>query len=270
MTSVAVAETITLVTPLAVVLRDAATRQIVSDGIVATLEPGGVRGFANRAGAIVFRGIPGLASVEQGAGDGEFWSGVVARPFVLEVRDLHGRYLPYRLAVDVPQRGLAKFSGEPWLPLFSAPSRTPVEGMATLRADLFDEEHERGAAWAVIQATVKDRPPVIGVADRDGHLMLPLPWPAPAIVQTGNTPPGPITGQSWPVAIEVRYARPADDDEEAPRVPLLAGMLAQPAVAVRKDGNTKLTAETLAFGRELILATDNEPKSRLLIAPPGA
>ncbi len=270
MTSVAVLETITLVTPLAIVFRDRATREIVSDGIAATLQPGGVAGRVNRAGAITFRDIPGLASVERGAGDGEFWAAVITKPFELEVRDLFGRYLPYRLRTAAPQRGLAKFNGEPWLPLFSAPSRRPVEGMAVLRADLYDPNARRAAAWAVVEATVDGQPPAIGIAGRDGHLMLPLPWPAPSIAQTGDEPPGPITGQSWPVQIKVRYARPANEDEVPPHVPDLAVVLAQPAVRVRKDENSLLTEGTLAFGRELVLATKNEPKSRLLIAPPGA
>ncbi len=284
MTSVAVLETITLVTPLAVRFRDDATGVLVGDGLVATLhaEDGGVTtGVVNRRGVFVFNDLPSMRAVEHGAGDAAFWAAQTpAFGFVLDVRDVLGRFLPMRLPVTIPRRGFLGLTGAPptltsdrlaSLPLFSAPSRPGVEGMGTLRVDLFDAENGVRAAWALVEATAGNRPKVIGVADREGRVMLPLPMPAPEIESTNDDPGQRASDQKFPVVIAIRYGRlsPAEP-------PNLIDVLTQPLATAWQDSarTVPFTGADLPYGGELAPATppaNGQPRtSTLLITPAGA
>jgi len=289
-TSVAVLEWISIVTPLAVRFRDESTLGFFSDDLsVVTYPPGTPElktdGVVNRSGVFVFRNLPGLRDVEHGSGDADFWA---ANPpqldFVLEVRDNAGRFLPESLRIKLPQRhplglGIGSPIASPpvfqtggdtaFLPLYSAASRPLPEGMAVLRTELWDADNEEPAAWAMVEATAGEQRTVAGLADAGGRVMLPLPYPKP-VVALGSplgSPlggGGPITQQSWPVAFTVRYRRrtPAPG---IPGVPDLVDILTQPAVTAWQETSrtTPWTSATLRYGRELVLASGGS--SRLLI-----
>ena len=287
MTSVAVLETITLVTPLAVRFRDNATGALVSDGLVVTLRTPAdsrpaVSGVMNRRGVFVFNDLRSMRAVEQGAGDTAFWSSQTPRfDFVLDVRDVLGRFLPMRLPVALPRRGFLGLtsttppsvtsSNTTALPLFSAPSRASVEGMGSLRVDLFDATNSVRAAWAVVEATAGTRPRVIGVADAEGRVMLPLPMPAPTIESTADAPGQRVSAQTFPVAIAIRYGRLAPAE-----TPNLIDVLSQPLAAAWQNGarTVPFVSATLPYGGEIAPATtpaDGQPRtSTLLITPAGA
>ena len=275
MTRVDVLETLSIVTPLAVRLRDEATLAFVSDGLSATVHPPGVpelavSGTINRAGLFVFRNLPGLRRIEQGSGDAGFWA---ANPpqagFVLEVGDAAGRFLPWSLGVKLPQRsvlglGLTSPPASPVtvqtggetasLPLYSAPSRPAPEGLGVLRAELWDADADEPAAWALIEARAGEQRRVTGMADAGGRVMLPLPYPKPPS-ELGSPlgGGGPVTRLSWPVAFTVRYRRRSP----VPRVPDLADVLTQPPVTAWQETSrtTPWTSATLSFGRDLVLAS---------------
>jgi hypothetical protein len=274
-TSVTVLETLSIVTPLAVRLRDEATLTFVSDGLAARVYPPGapelaVSGTINRSGLFVFRNLPGLRAVEQGSGDAGFWA---AHPpqldFVLEASDAAGRFLPWSLGVKLPQRsvlglGLTSPPASPitiqtggdlaYLPVWSAPSRPDPEGLGVLRAELWDADADEPAAWALIEAQAGEQRRVTGMADAGGRVMLPLPYPKPP-VELGSPlgAGGPITQQSWPLAFTVRYRRRAP----VPRVPDLADVLTQPPVTAWQETSraTPWTSAVLRFGRDLVLAS---------------
>jgi hypothetical protein len=281
-TSVAVLEQVSIVTPLAVRLRDEATLGFVADGLLAVAYPRGnpelaVSGVINRAGMIVFRNLPGLRQVEAGSGDTDFWAAQAPRfDFVLEVRDAARRFLPWSLEIKLPQRYLLGIGiGSPpasppqaqtgaetaFLPLYSAPSRPLPEGMGVLRAELWDADADQPAAWAVVVARAGEQRIVTGMADAGGRVMLPLPYPKPApglaLGSPLGSPPsgggGPLTGQSWPVAFTVSYRRRAP----APSLPDLLDALTQPAVTAWQETSraTPWTSATLRYGRELVLAS---------------
>jgi hypothetical protein len=277
-TSVAVLEWITIVTPLAVRFRDESTLGFFSDDLSVTVYPQGnpelrTNGVVNRSGLFVFRNLPGLRDVERGSGDADFWA---AHPpqldFVLEVRDTAGRFLPESMRIKLPQRhplglGIGSPIASPpvvqtggdtaFLPLYSAASRPAPEGMAVLRTELWDAVNSEPAAWAMVEAKAGERT-VAGLADADGRVMLPLPYPKP-VVALGSplgSPPvggGPITQQSWPVTFTVRYRRRTP----APGVPDLVDILTQPAVTAWQETSqtTVWTSATLGYGRELVLAS---------------
>lgn len=256
-----VPERLSIVAPLGVRFRDRATGDIVSDGLDAFVWPAGaperaVRGVENRAGAFAFFGLPGMRAVEQGSGDSDFWDAPSPQsPFVLALRDRLGRFLPLRLAVQLPARGFLGLStADPAdvppvqtsgplasMPLASAPSRTPLQAMAVLHATLFDAAHGEAAAWAVVEAAAGDQTTVTGIADGSGTVMLPMPWPTPILTTSSGPPPPPLSGQTWQVTVSVRYRRRVPP----PEVPDLAEILSQPRVQTS-------TAE-LSFGRELVL-----------------
>jgi hypothetical protein len=207
-------------------------------------------------------------------------------PFVLQVSDLSGRYLPFQLPVKLPQRRilsialasppsspLATQTGieEGSLPLFSSPSRATVDGMGVMRAELIDGGTQQPASWALIEAKAGEQRLVTGMADREGRVMLPLFYPKPVITLgspgTTNTP---LTQQTWAVDFTVRYRR----REPAPEIPDLVDVLTQPAATAWEQTSppTVWTRATLHFGRELQLATatGGVTSSTLLITPAGS
>jgi len=278
MTSVAVLERFSIVCPLGVRLRDEATGEPVRDSLSVVVYPASqpelrTSGVPNHSGVFVFRNLPGLRELENGSGDAAWWAAQITRfPFMLEVRDLSGRYLPFRLPVQLPQRRILSLDlsstpplqggGEDGsLPLFSSPTRATPDGMGVLRAELLDSGTLQPASWAVIEATAGQQRLLRGMADREGRVMLPLFYPRPVISLgspgTGNTP---LTQQTWAVDFTVRYRR----REPVPEIPDLADVLAQPAATVLEQTSplAPWTRATLQFGREL--------RAALLITPAGS
>lgn len=247
--SVLVYEEVSIITPLGVKFRDESTSALVSDDLVVTLHPEGAderktRGAISRSGVFVFRNLPGMREVEQGAGDDAFWA---AQPpqfdFVLEVTDRAARFLPYSFALQLPVRRLltlpaaSPFEPSDALPLFSAPSRDAVEAMAIIRMELVDSVHHEPAAWALVEAAT-ERTTIRGLADERGRVMLAIPYPPPHIV-LGSLPSSEPT---WSVDLAIRYARRTP----VPTRPDLEDVLTQPIAST--------TNATLHFGEELLLA----------------
>ena len=293
MIRVAVLEHLTRVTPLGVRFRDTATAGFVSWGLSAEVYPAGhperrIRGIVNRSDVFVFQNLPGLREIEFGAGDNAFWAAQPPRfPFVLEVSDTQGRFLPFALNVLLPVRRLLGLainspisspltqqisSSRETLPVFSAPSRLALDGMATLRAEIVDRITGTPAAWAVVEAKGPGQALSTGLADENGGLMLPLSYPKPVItLGSPGSPPMPITGQTWPIDFTVRYRR----REPVPAVPDLADVLTQPAATAWRDvaATVPLTQVTLQFGREAVLASltgAGLPSPNLFITPAGS
>jgi len=292
MTSVAVLERVSIVCPLGVRFRDEATGTYVTDSLSVIVYPASqpelqTRGVTNSSSVFVFRNLPGLREIENGSGDAAFWSEQTPRfDFVLEVRDRSGRYLPFRLPIQLPQRRILSIEltsplsspltiqtgrEEGSLPLFSSPARSAIDGMGVLRAELRDAGTQMPAAWALIEAKAGEQRLVTGMADREGRVMLPLFYPKPVITlgSPGNTNT-PLTQQAWAVAITVRYRR----REPAPEIPDLVDVLTQPAATAWEQTSplNPWTQATLQFGRELRLATASGgvETATLLITPAGS
>jgi hypothetical protein len=296
-TSVEILERVTLVTPLAVRFRDAATLSFVTDSLAVCVYPEWAPerrtyGVSNHGSSFVFRNLPGLGDFARGSGDRDFWASWASHPearldFVLEVRDACGRYLPYTLPVKLPERrvlgialasppasplALQTGSEEGWLPLFPSPTYAPLDAAGVLRAELADSGSPAAAAWALVEARAGDQRLMTGMADGEGRVMLPIFYPRPVITLgspgTVNTP---LTRQTWPVEFTIRYRRRS----LAPEMPDLADVLTQPAAVAWRDSarTTPLTSATLRYGCELVLATEDAggvPTQTLLITPAGS
>ena len=290
MTSVAVLERVSLVCPLGVRFRDEATGTYVTDSLSVTVYPASqperrTAGVSNNGSVFVFHNLPGLREVERGDGDAAYWSAQTPRfDFILEVRDRAGRYLPYTVAIKLPQRRilgieltsplsspLAMQIGreEGSLPLFSSPTRSALDGLGLLRAELRDAGTGLPASWALIEAKAGEQRLVTGMADREGRVMLPLFYPRPVItLGSPGTSNVPLTQQTWAVDFTVRYRR----REPVPEIPDLVDVLTQPAATAWEQTSplTAWTQATLQFGRELRLASGGAGTATLLITPAGS
>ena len=235
--------------------------------------------------------LPGLSEFEAGSGDDDFWDRWRAEPprrFVVEARDLRARFLPMQVRVDLPAFGVAR-PACPLLPpnrrhavpLFSASTRAVVPTVAVVHADLYDRSARRPAAWAVAEARFDGRAIARGMADREGRLILLLPYPEPQASWTSppaapTSPPSPpklpLAQQSWSVEIAVRYER----TPSIPDVPDLCGALAQPPVQLLADAGSpsqRLTEITLRYGERAVLRTANtggEERGRVLVITSGS
>lgn len=258
MSSVAVLEWLTLVAPLGVRLRDEATRSDVAGGLSVAVHPADeperrTAGVPNAGGIFVFRHLPAIHDAD-----------LTPRfPFVLEVRDPRGRYLPFRRAIDLPRRGVQTF------PLFSASARAVPDGMTAMRMELRDTAGGP-AAWALVEAAAGEQRIMTGLADASGRVLLPLLYPKPVV--TFGSPAAlrtPLTAQSWPVDVTVRYRR----RDPVPEIPDLADILSQPPVTALLPTSpaTPWTRGTLRFGRELVPETaGGEAMPVVLIQPAGS
>jgi len=278
MIDVQVLEQVTQVQPLGLRFWDRVTESIVDDGFEVTAYPAAhptwrTGAFTNRSGVYSFRNLPGLREIESGAGDAAFWA---AHPpqfdFVVEVIDTAGRYLPFQLPVKLPVRGIYSFpdfeSASPpglqsFIPLYSAPARPIAAPMAILRAEMYDPIRKAPAAWAVVEAQAGNAEPVRGIADDQGRVLLPFPFPEPQSFGLGSPlRPGGIklVDQAWPVELKFAYT----PRTPAPTIPDLAEILNQlPAIAWEDSLlSTPLTGTTLHFGQDVVL------RSRGVASPP--
>jgi hypothetical protein len=162
----------TLVAPLGLRFRDAATGAAVSQGLRVTLYPAAnpsrrTQAFVNPSGVYVAHHAAGLRASETGAGDDAFWGAPPASaPFTVEVFDEERRYLPYSFPLTLPSKGISTWT---W-PLAEATSRQTPEPAASL-ADDFDD-NARGAHWKLgtlnTPASVFDSN--VAVAEQGGRL----------------------------------------------------------------------------------------------------
>lgn len=230
------AASLSRVTPLGVRLRDDLTGRPVVDGLSVRAWPRGepwrqVQARLNHGEVWCLHDLPGLRDLEFGAGDDAYWASLPRRlPFIVEVIDAQGRYLPLCFEALAPHRGLFTLACGPGLSplspppggardgvtLRSSPTRRQQAGVTIVRAELWDDAARRPAAWAVLEArtpgaAARGDPPALSVADGRGrvavHLLLdddrdldggPLDSPlGPA--------PAPLPARTFAVDLALRY-----------------------------------------------------------------
>src|SRR5215213_9355000 len=164
-------EKLSLVAPLGLCFHDAATGERVMDGLSVSAYPAAntVRQkrtamFPNRSGVYVLHKAEGLGRFARGAGDADFWqNNPPQKPFVVDVSDNESRFQPFRLTLQLPVKGIYQWENSPpaspnkkvsSIPLYSAPARKVLGGMAVIRAEL-RESREDAAAFAVLEARFK-------------------------------------------------------------------------------------------------------------------
>lgn len=293
-------EVLSRVTPLGVRFRDEGTGALVGDGLQVSAFPEGQprlrrASLVNRSGVHVFMDLPGLRDLEYGgpgvppadAGDAAWWASLPARkPFTVEVEDAMGRFLPCAFRAELPHPGLFQLtcpglppapplSGPPAVPLFSAPTRVSGGPLAVLRAELWDADAQVPAAWARVEATAQGGAAALGVADAQGRLALffhypePVDFPPGPLAENPALPAGPpLLEQTWTLQVRVFYARRTP----VPARPDLCDTLSQPSswAWTDTDSSVELLEPTLRYGQELVLKTQDAPRSRLWITSTGS
>jgi hypothetical protein len=289
----------TLLAPLGLRFRDAATGASVTGGLNVTVYPATqpqrrVPAFPNRTGTYVLHHAPGLRALEQGAGDAGYWNTLPPRqPFIVEVIDSERRFLPFKFEARLPARGLYRWELSPQaspifeeeessVPLYSAPTRAVPPGMAVIRMDLWDALADEPATWALVEALM-DAPPlnVRGFADERGRLALIFPYPEPPPLTHGSplssTPGGAslsFTQQSWPIRLEASYV-PGNTVAALPDLRAILMQMERPAdLWADLARGQPLTEIALRYGRELVVqshdTTNGTALSKLLITPAGS
>jgi hypothetical protein len=158
---------------------------------VANDKPRRLRMFPNPGGVFILQGAPGMSNVEFGAGDDSFWkqlsqdSPLTLRPFVIEVTDPRGRYLPFLFKASVPTRGLFVWNvGSPAetggnVPLYPSPAGAMPTGLVVLHADLYNPDAKAPAAGAMVEVWLNGDRLARGIADARGAVTLVFPYPKP-------------------------------------------------------------------------------------------
>lgn len=266
-----VSERLTYVTPLGVAFVDSATGRRVSEGLAVRVD--GIPARANRVGVFIVPHIPGLAAAERGAGDDAYWASLPAETRVrVEVDDPLGRFLPFGFDADVPARGLFTLTcdspvGAEQIELFSAPARAIPAGVAAVRAEVWDDDADRPAAWALLEASAPGLAPARGLADALGRVTILFPYPEPSGLEDGS-PPSPqrraLAAQTWPIELRA-FAAPQ------PATPLsrpdFCTVLTQPPALLHSGSppGAPVIEATLEYGRELVVRTP--PASTLVLTP---
>ncbi|HEY6190271.1 MAG TPA: hypothetical protein VIW80_21645 [Pyrinomonadaceae bacterium] len=290
-------ERVTRVAPLGVRFHDAVTGTQVSDGLVVEAYSkaaasgrrrardevrGRRRAFANRSGVHVLMNVPGLLRFEMGEVAEELWemSPPGAEPFIIEVEDTLRRYLPFSFETRLPFKGLFVWEENPLppesplaaqtpdgLPLFSAPARPTPVGMASIRAELWDETTNEPAAYAMLEARFKGQLLGRGVADENGRLLLIVPYPPPAKLPQASPLGGPTSGsgaipplteQEWLIDLTARYGPNGSPPSPAQKFPDIFTVLSQRKAVLWQDAERtqQLTTAPLKFGRECFVRTE--------------
>lgn len=292
----------TLVAPLGLRFHDAATERIVTGGLEVSVYASSnaarrLRAFPNLSGAYVLHHAPGLEAFERGAGDADAWQNAPpSRPFIVEVHDTERRFLPCRFEVALPSRGIYRWrvtpeesplgEGEASVPLYCAPQRAVLPGMAAVRMQLRETETGLPAAWALVDAYIDAVTPALharGFADEQGRVLLMFPLPEPSSLPHSSPLDSPLHAasnyafamQQWPVRIEAAYI----SRNPVPEMPDLREVLTQPLATLWSEWidpthNTPLTEALLRYGRELVVRSHDPANdtdlSELLITPAGS
>lgn len=277
-----------LTCPLGIRFVDDATRRPIGGLRVEAYPPAApwqrVAAVATRSDVYGFHGLPGLRDFENQTDDASRWvleSPLSPRPFVVEVQDPAGRFLPARFLAEAPARveALQDSASPPALAtlrtetLYSSPSRLPPGGCAVLRAQLFElggrKNREHPAAWAVaeVSTVVFNREvTALGAADEEGRLTIIFSYPEPVNVSTDSPPSGSpqlLSEQNWPLAFRAWHTF-AGETPDRLDLDVVREFDLQPPADVWEDGSplVPFTKVDLIFGRELVVPVRDSGDSR--------
>lgn len=229
--NIAVLEHVQRHAPLGLKFWDTAAGRASIDGLEVDVFPRArpqarVRAAVNRSGVYVAADVAGLREFEfRDVEPDALWS-AATRPYRVEVRDPHGRFLPIAFDLELPMRGLGTWHA-PWfsppravalpgaagsppqlmierIPLFSAPQRPVPEPLAVVYAQLRESDADRAAAWALLTASIDGEVSGLGLADREGRIALMFPYPEPPRMTLGS-PPAARNDFRWQVELAAHY-----------------------------------------------------------------
>ncbi len=292
-------DVMTRVAPLGLRFWDEVTRDVVRDGLAVTAWPESRpsqsrTATVNRAGVWALHSLPGMGPFERGSGDDSYWAKVASgsdpalgslRPFVVQVVDTARRFLPTRLRVRLPVRGVFGWPAEVGLavdahalavgappgviPLPISPTRA-VRDLAVIRAELA-VDGDAPAANALVEVLAGERLVGRGVSDDRGRVMVAFPYPDTLAHPAGSPLGSPVVGPQpaswrWDLGLRVRYA-PTVVAARRNEAPELANVFAQPLTTalLRVSPEEPLSGLSIHYGEERVLRTEGSDDGRLWI-----
>jgi hypothetical protein len=290
---------ITRVATFGVRFRDVATHAPVSDGLEVTVFRAGdpanrIRAFRSRGGTFAVQRLPGvrrwdLPDDNHYPRDDDrhlpedadaFWAKVQeeASPFVVEVRDLLGRFHDFSFRTPLPLRDVYKpfaaaavASGAPdSVPLFPRCGRVPPPATAVVHAHLMDSASRKPLARALLRVKFGGAEAGLGIADEDGKVAVMFPYPKSA---RPGPPPALPDLFGWSLDFEVFNGNlPKPDPELTSPLPDLENLLAQrnllPSKLLGNLAGDPFASQRLSMSRELAVKTADSKLSRLHVLPP--
>jgi hypothetical protein len=282
-------ETVTRRAPFGLAFWDPAAGHPVSDGLAvkvfrapATRPSDAVASPPNRSGVFVAHDLTGSRAFDPALDDE---GSSPAPPYLVEVRDLYERYLPF--VMQIASAGAGGFAVPPcaadlpgtspmsppvmrYVPLFIAPSYRAPAGLAVVRASIVDGATGLAAAHAVIEVRESGRLVARGMADIKGQVAAAFAYPEMSGPPTWS-PPGAAPArvrtvdQKWMLDVKVRFRRDLalyapggyTPRKERPALPDLCDVVQQPVVSVSTlSPPVVLGSVDLSYGEELILGAD--------------
>ncbi len=269
------AERVNIFTPLGIRFWDSVLDKQVSGNLIVKAYPGSAPGpvvdaFRTASGIYAFQGLPGMLEIERYEGDG-IPLPPPSKSFIIEVKDKLKRFLSMVFAVELPLSYKGVYRGKEFAPdsgsppsvenlpafyLVSAPTRTPLPGLAVIHATLVDQNAKKPAAFAVMEVEVEGEETRYGIADDRGCITIMFPYPT-FKVPLSNSPPANTIGQDWELIFRVYYGPGKLECPNNMNIPYLD--------EIAKQEQVKQWTEVLTFGKELILKTGGAEKAVLLI-----
>jgi hypothetical protein len=246
------------------------------------------RALMNRSGIYSARALPGLASFELSDAPPPAPWAIPLHEFRVEVVDPQGRFLPIAFDAALPHRGLwtsalplpATLFGESGtsppgvsdrIPLFSAPARAVRGPVATIYAQLAEAGTGAACAWSLLEAVIGTAHG-FGLADREGRVVVMMPYPAPPRPPI-TSPPLPREDFRWDVELHAFWRAPVSPAvaQEPPLIPDLDDIFAQlgvPRTVLGASGSPPLALgpQRLEYQVPLTVRTPDSPLSRLLVS----
>jgi hypothetical protein len=275
-------ETIVRRAPLGLRFLDLARGVPVTDGVevrawpVAGTGPGHQAIRSPLSGIYGFRSLPGFRLFETGERPASDWCdpagssppGDTEPNFVVAVEDRQQRFLPQALRLCLPRERLME------VPLFSAPARAPLPGLAVIRGELWNRVQARPAGWAMVTASTDDAATYVGLADARGIFTLFVPY-ASALPPLQGSPPhgsGDVDQLTWPLVIQVFYQPAQQQPVPGLGWPETRSILEQDRAEVYDTpiSHGPAITRSLRFGQDLVISTqglDPPHQSRLLVDP---
>ena len=264
---------------LAAACVDHVTDLPVTGGLRAMAWPAGnpsaaVAGALTGSRIFAFGRLPGLPAVTPGGGSG---APLPPAPFVVQITDPQGRFLPAAVSVQAPLT--APSPAFPWLAgdgtgqftLFSSPGRSPDAGQAAVRGTLWDGSRQQPAAHAVLRL-VTPAGTWFGVADGRGCVAVLFPFPTlSASAGLASGPPGLFAARA--VTISVQYGGAALPIPPGAVAPDLLAILGQPQAQIcdtAPDEPAVSCQRSVLYGQDLILRSQCAGDQGYLFVTPRA
>lgn len=261
----------TTFTPLGIRFWDGARNAQIRRGLRVTARPAENSGpatiaFRTASDIYAFRGLAGLRHLEYPDEPlpTEFPQDDLTR-FIVEVEDRERRFLTavFQIALPLPQRGIFPAY------LFSAPTRAPLPGEATVRGQLIQAEDETPAAHARLELRAfPTQDPITAIADSQGRFLILFPYPGlhHAAPDSGD----PLPQRRWTLTVQIFYQPDTLTYLRETAVPDLRTIFEQEqgAIWTQQPGPPQPQAEfTLFYGQPLVLRTEGLSTLRISPAP---